>query len=127
MRRIAPLLALVAVVLAACADEAPGDEVHSGVRGVVLAGPQCPVEQEGSPCPDLPVPDVEIRALQDGSVVGSVRTDDRGRFELLLAPGDYVVEAVLDGGGPPSAKPVAVTVPQGDFADVTVPVDTGIR
>lgn len=127
MRRIVPLLALVAVVLAACADEAPGDEVRSGVRGVVLAGPQCPVEQEGSPCPDLPLPDVDVRALQDGSVVGSDRTDDQGRFELLLAPGDYVVEAVLEGGGPPSAKPVAVTIPQGGFADVTVPVDTGIR
>jgi len=123
------LLALVGVtfLLASCGDDAPGTEVDTGVRGVVLAGPQCPVVQEGSPCPDEPMPDVEVRVLQNGAVIGSTRTDTEGRFELLLRPGVYVLEAVLEGGGPPSAKPVDATVTQGGFAEVTVLVDTGIR
>jgi len=123
------LLALVGVslLLASCGDDVPGTEAGTGLRGTVLAGPQCPVVQEGSPCPDEPMPDVEVRALQNGAVIGSTRTDTEGRFELLLRPGVYVLEAVLEGGGPPSAKPVNATVTQGGFAEVTVLVDTGIR
>ena len=122
------LFALVGVtlLLAACGDDVPGTEVDTGIRGVVLAGPQCPVVQEGSPCPDEPMPNVEVRALQSGAAIGSTRTDAEGRFELLLRPGDYVLEAVLE-GGPPSAKPVNVTVTEGGFTEVTVLVDTGIR
>jgi hypothetical protein len=123
------LLALVCLtlVLAACGDDVPGTDVDTGIRGVVLAGPQCPVVREGSPCPDEPMSGVEVRALQDDSVIRSDRTDVEGRFELLLPPEDYVLEAVLEGGAAPSAKPVNATVTEGGFTEVTVLVDTGIR
>jgi hypothetical protein len=127
--RRALVLAFVTLALAGCGDDVgPGADVDTGVTGVVLAGPQCPVVQEGSPCPDLPVPDVEVRALRDGSVAGTGRTNAEGRFEILLDPGDYVLEAVVgEGGGPPFAEQVDVTVPSGGVVEVTVPVDTGIR
>jgi hypothetical protein len=73
------------------------------------------------------MPDLEVQATRDGSVVASDRTDAEGRFELGVPPGDYVVQAVLPGAGPPSAKPVNVTVPAAGFTQVTVLVDTGIR
>ncbi len=126
-RLLVLVLGSTVLLLAACGEDVPGTSIDAGVRGVVLAGPQCPVVQEGSPCPDEPMPGVKIRALQDGGVVGSARTDAEGRFELLLPPGDYVIEAVLPSPGPPSAKPVSVSVPEGGFAHVTVLVDTGIR
>jgi hypothetical protein len=124
------LLAFVALasVLAACGSSPGGTDVATGIRGVVLAGPQCPVEQPGSPCPDLPLPDVEVRASRDGSVAGTARTDEQGRFRIALEPGRYTVEAVVSAGGvPPTSRPVEVTVPASGFAEVTVPVDTGIR
>jgi hypothetical protein len=119
-------LAISVLALASCGEEASGTKAGTGARGVVLAGPQCPVEQEGSPCPDEPMSNVEVQATAGGSVVGTARTDAAGRFELLLEPGDYLIEAVLP-AGPPSAKPTSVTVPPHGFAQVTVLVDTGIR
>ena len=87
MKRFLPVLLLVPLLLAACGDDGSGADADSGVRGVVLLGPQCPVVQEASPCPDEPMPGVEVRALRDGSVVGRDRTDAVGRFEIALAPG----------------------------------------
>jgi hypothetical protein len=47
---------------------------------------------------------------------------------VALHPGRYEVQAVVEEGGPGmSAKPVDVTVRSGEFADVKVPVDSGIR
>ncbi|MGE5460026.1 MAG: MSCRAMM family protein [Solirubrobacterales bacterium] len=128
MRRPLTVLALAISVLslASCGQDASGMKAETGVRGVVLAGPQCPVEQAGSPCPDEPMTNVEVQATTRGSVVATARTDAEGRFELPLEPGDYVIEAVLP-AGPPSAKPTSVTVPSHGFAQVTVLVDTGIR
>ena len=128
MKRFLPLLLLVPLLLAACGDDGSGADADSGVRGVVLLGPQCPVVQEASPCPDEPMPGVEVRALRDGSVVGSDRTDAVGRFEIALAPGTYVLQAIVGTDGPPpTARPVNAIVVEGSFTDVTVPVDSGIR
>jgi len=121
------LLAALLVGVTACgiADDSSGE---TGVRGVVLAGPQCPVETVESPCPDQPLPDLPVRiSTQAGDPVGELTTDEVGRFSLPVPPGRYVVEALLGSAGPGSAEPVAVTVGRAGFADVTVRVDTGIR
>jgi hypothetical protein len=118
-------LALLSLVLVACGDGA-GDG-SSGVRGQVLAGPQCPVEQEGSPCPDLPFEGVVVASTTDGEVART-ETDADGRFELDLDPGTYAVVAEASGSAqPPFGEPQDVTVPEGAFVDVTLTVDTGIR
>jgi hypothetical protein len=100
------------------------------VTGVVLLGPQCPVEVEGSPCPDQPVA-AELRVLEAGSndVVATVRSGDDGRFRVALPPGSYVIESLppTPGNPFPFAKPVDVTVRAGLFTEVTVLLDTGIR
>lgn len=125
-----PLILLLAVVAVACgSDAATAGAEDQGVRGVVLLGPQCPVETDASPCPDVPLPGVRIRVLQDGEPLDVTATsDESGRFELQLAPGQYTLEAIVPSDGPGMfAKPVDVTVSAGSFVDVVVPVDTGIR
>ena len=92
----------------------------------MLAGPQCPVAIAGSPCPDKPFPGTVIATLVSGGSA-QVKTDDQGKFRLALEPGTYVVSLVLSSTGPPTVKPVPVMVVQGQFAQVTVSVDTGIR
>jgi carboxypeptidase family protein len=124
------ILSFLAVVAVACGSEAATPRAEDqGVRGVVLLGPQCPVETAASPCPDVPLPGVTIRVLHDGEPLDVTATsDESGRFELRLPPGQYTLEAIVPPEGPGMfAKPVDVTVPAGAFVDVVVPVDTGIR
>jgi hypothetical protein len=94
---------------------------------MVVAGPQCPVEQIGSPCPDQPFAGTVRATTLDGSIVAEVETDREGRFRIPLDPGTYVLDVVLVGGGPPTATPYPVRVDQGRFTTVTLNVDTGIR
>ncbi|HXF37339.1 MAG TPA: carboxypeptidase-like regulatory domain-containing protein [Actinomycetota bacterium] len=123
MRGIASLT--LVVLLAACGGRGGGDAVDSGIRGRVLAGPQCPVVVEGSPCPDRPFVGL-VRATSDGRTA-EARTDQEGRFSLPVPPGRWTVSAVVEGGGPPTPIPVTVRVQPGAYVRVTLEVDTGIR
>lgn len=126
MRFIASLF--VAFALVACAGASSGDDpvARSGIRGVVTAGPQCPVVVQGSPCPDRPWSGTVRVATPDGDTVSEVETDARGGFSVDLEPGSYEVLAVT-GGRPPNASPEAVEVEVDTFTEVTLVVDTGIR
>jgi hypothetical protein len=119
--------AFVLLALTGCARSSGGSTgaMDSGVRGVVLAGPQCPVESASSPCPDRPWAGV-VEARRAGDLVRQ-RTDAEGRFELRLAPGTWTVTPVVEGAGPPSARPVQVQVRAHAFTTVTLTLDTGIR
>lgn len=125
MRRIGVVVVLLALAAAACARGGAGDGTQ-GVRGVVLRGPMCPVEQKGSPCPEEPVPDARITVLRDGEAVTIATSDRDGRFEIVLAPGRYTLE-VEPGAAGLFAKPVEVDVPAGSFVRVDLVIDTGIR
>jgi Carboxypeptidase regulatory-like domain len=129
MRRSFIAVVLLSMLTAACAkaSDGPGSGGESGVRGVVVAGPQCPVESAESPCPDEPVPNTEIQVKRSGEVVATATSDQGGAFKISVPPGTYTVEAVADPGGIGYAKPVDVTVTEGTFAQVSVVIDTGIR
>lgn len=128
MKRIAALSFVLVALTAACAKGTAGGATDSGIHGIVLLGPMCPVEQAGSPCPDKPM-QTEVRVLgPDGMEVAKVPSGADGRFTVTLDPGTYTLIPVLPGdGGPPSAQPVAVTVVAHSFADVQILVDSGIR
>ena len=123
MKRFA--LVLVAVAVASCGGNGSGDGT-SGIRGQALAGPQCPVEVQGSPCPPVPYEGTVVASDVDGGAEYTVETDADGRFELPLEPGTYEISIVSD-SSPPFAKPQSVTVEPRSFAEVMVSVDTGIR
>ena len=123
MKRFAPFL--VALALTSCGGDGAGDGT-SGIRGQALSGPQCPVEVQGSPCPDLPYEGTVIVTDSESSEEFTVETDSEGRFELSLEPGTYEVSIVSE-TSPPFAKPQTVTVEPGAFAEIAVSVDTGIR
>jgi hypothetical protein len=63
---------------------------------------------------------------KEGATVASVRTDAQGRFEVRLEPGGYVL-ATGEAEALPLLKPVQVTVVEGEFTDVTLGFDSGIR
>jgi hypothetical protein len=124
-RFVLVLLLAVAGAVASCGGDGAGDGT-SGIRGQVRSGPHCPVEVEGSPCPDLPWRGTVIAIDTETGVELTVTTDADGRFELPLAPGSYEVSIVSE-SSPPFAKPQTVTVDPGSFTEIAVSVDTGIR
>jgi hypothetical protein len=132
MRRFVALAAfavLAAATIGACAGGAGGSagEGSSGIRGVVLAGPQCPVESAERPCPPRPLPAVRVEVRSGGELVADATTDDRGAFSVIVDPGTYDVQAAPGQEGYMGSKPVRVVVARGAFTRVDVPVDTGIR
>ena len=142
MRRAACALALIAAL--AVAGMAPataavaarhrhhrahhhGGGTPSGVRGVVTAGPVCPVERipPDPNCADRPIEARVLVTHGGGGVVASGSSGSDGSFEIRVAPGHYEVTATTKFAM--RCDSVAVDVAAGAFTDVTVPCDTGIR
>ncbi len=106
----------------------PGE---SGIRGVVTAGPTCPVmtDPPDPNCAERPVAGAEL-VIRDagGAQVASVRSGADGSFAVALAPGAYeVVPQPVDGlMGTPA--PLDVRVEPGEPGEpLAVSYDTGIR
>ncbi|MGW2559106.1 carboxypeptidase-like regulatory domain-containing protein [Streptomyces sp. NPDC001514] len=102
----------------------------SGVVGVVVLYPVCPVESvpaEGSEDPCRAVPTEATVRVRDASdaLVATTRSGHDGRFRASLRPGEYVLEATAPGST--GCHPIGVTVTPGTYANVTVHCDTGIR
>jgi hypothetical protein len=120
-------LAILAVAASLAACGASGSGAEATIRGVVLVGPMCPVEVEGSPCPDQPYAGVDVTAFVEGDMgVASDRTDAEGRFELTVRGGTtYRVTVIVQAPQVPTAR--RVTLDEGEDAQVTLHVDSGIR
>jgi hypothetical protein len=107
----------------------PSMAERSGLEGRVTIGPQCPVLEEGVPCPDRPY-QAEIAVLDEnsGRVVATFTSAVDGRFRVELPPGRYV----LDPGEPllvdePRAEKMTIDVEAGRYTEVTLRFDSGIR
>lgn len=115
----------LALVLAACGGSAPEGQ---GIRGLVLLGPNCPVEQEGVPCPDTPCQVQLVITNPEGTqVVKTFSSRADGTFEVTLPVGEYAIRSATPGGFPYCASDQPVTVRAGSMTETTVFCDTGIR
>lgn len=60
--------------------------------------------------------------------VAGFESDEEGRFELALPPGDYTLVPSADTPIPfAQRQKTAVTVPESGFATVAIRLDTGMR
>ena len=98
----------------------------TGVFGSVLAGPTCPVERVGQPCPPEPVIATVFAQGLDGKTVAATDTSENGHYALTLEPGTYRV-LVIKTSPFPRCPIAAVTVPSGTAVHVDINCDTGIR
>jgi len=118
---------IVLFTLAACSkDDLLEPGAAQGIEGIVLLGPQCPVQTLEDPCPDLPYEAwIDVRTA-DGESVTRIRSGEDGRFRIGLRPGRYVLDP--ESGDPfPIASEQEVEVRDGAYSEVVVSFDTGIR
>jgi len=102
----------------------------SGIRGSVVLGPTCPTGSEPGahdPVPCLTPYAAELVVLDlENVVVERVTSGGDGKFTIDLPPGEYVITP--EAGDPyPIAQPVPVTVVAGQYVEVEINYDTGIR
>jgi hypothetical protein len=119
---------MASLVVTSCSDVGEPDPKDSGVEGVALIGPTCPVERDppDPDCADRPLAHATIRAQRAADVVGNTKTDAQGRFRLPLEPGSY--QLYTSGGIQPFGTPVAtVRVVSNRFTRVELRIDSGIR
>lgn len=129
--RTAPFVTAGILLLAGCGDATPMATTSSGLTGTVHLGPQCPVETLDQPCEDKPAAGVTVtvseqlpgEAYAAGATIAETRTDSSGSFQVVVAPGLYVVTA--DAGM--SCELMDARVTAGTYTQVDVPCDTGIR
>jgi hypothetical protein len=127
------VLCALGLVLVACGPVQPASAtptpsptaLDSGIRGIVLLGPVCATAgAESSPCL---TPYAAELVITDGAgnVVARVTSSSDGRFQVLLPPGDYVIQPDNGPDGNPSSSPQNVTVTPDEFEDVEIDYDTG--
>lgn len=125
------LLRLTACTLAALAALAIGiaggaSRPDSGIRGLVLYGPTCPVQRPGQRCVRPFQASITIKREPAGTVVAHVRSGADGRFTARLKAGSYLL-APRNGKPYPRAQPKTVSVRRHRFATVMIRFDSGIR
>lgn len=131
------VIALAALVLLAAACNPGGGPagtptglplLTTGIRGVVLAGPTCPVERpDQSPCVRS-VPGATIVALDSARhEVARTESDASGAYFLRLPPSTYEVVPQAVEGLMGVAPETTVTVPSGAPVQLDLHYDTGIR
>ena len=104
---------------------------NSGIQGVVMAGPTCPVERNppDPACADRPTAtNIWIsRKTAPQQVIATTQSDKQGTFQLSLPPGEYVIQAGSSGLPFPRCSDTTATVGPSGYTNVVVSCDTGIR
>lgn len=125
MLRRAFLFEIVCLLTLAChSPSAP--TLTTGLTGTVLRGPITPVCQIQVPC-DAPF-SADFSVEQNGTVVSRFRSDQDGRFTVMLEPGAYRV--IPAANAPiifPASQAKIVDVLAGGLTQIHLTFDTGIR
>ena len=108
-------------------DSACGTVGPSGVAGIVLVGPTCPVQRVDDPCPDRPLAATLLVRDAAGRPVCTTASGGDGRFRAALPAGDYVLDPGPSNLRWPRGSATAVTVPGGRWVEAVVAFDSGIR
>ncbi len=119
------LIGVLILVLATCSLYNPTPR-GSGIEGQVLIGPTCPVVQPGQECPEQPYQATLTVRNSSGVQIAQVQTDAQGHFRIPLVPGNYSLHPESP-GGPAFAGDQMFTVETGNYTQLTIHYDSGIR
>ena len=98
----------------------------SGVRLTATIRPTCPgPERPGQICTQ-PYQGLFIVTNNAGAEAARATTDQDGKATIDLPPGNYTITPKVEGRFP-SGAPAAVTVLFGQYVEVSIELDSGIR
>jgi hypothetical protein len=117
------LAALLVVLTVGCSSRT---SENTGLAGHVLIGPACPVEQLNNRCPDKPYQAVLSVFDANRRKIVKFQTDANGYFHQALGPGIYILHPESP-GVMPVAPEQTFSVLSGQFTQLTVTYDSGIR
>lgn len=119
------LIGVLILVLATCSIYSPTPR-GSGIEGLVLLGPICPVLQQGQECPDQPYQATLTVNSLTGLQIAQFQSDEQGRFQVSLVPGEYILHPEAP-NGLPFAGDQSFVVETGRYTQIIVHYDSGIR
>lgn len=104
------------------------DDFSTGVKGQVFIGPITPVEREGI-INKAPYEALLKFADNNGNIIKKIKTDENGKFETALGPGNYTIipESINKTGRYPIGKNKEITINPGEVLSVEIDFDSGIR
>ncbi len=102
--------------------------IATGVRGLVLVGPSCPVEKmpPDGKCAPHPL-EIALVVSADGKEVARGMSGTDGRFSFTLAPGEYHIAPAKNSAIFPRVASRDFVVTHAGFTEVTLEADSGIR
>jgi len=107
-------------------DPARTPLVASGIHLTAMVGPTCPgPERPGQVC-RLPYEGLFVVTDDTGAEVARATTNQNGKATFDLPAGTYTVTPGVDGKFP-SGAPAAVVVAPGQYLEVSIDLDSGIR
>ena len=102
----------------------------SGIRGIAKLGPTCPVQPAYDPtgaCADKPFAgQFEVKS-SIGTVVKTFSTGSTGTFSVALPAGTYSIEPLPGTYYPRMISQTGIVVKSGQFTEITILFDSGIR
>ncbi len=108
-------------------------DAHSGIQGRALLGPICPGPQQAgglraTQCADQPY-QAKFKILDEQeNEIATFQTGEDGRYKVALDPGTYeLVPQTNPQEIFPRASSQSVTVLDGEYIEITIIFDTGIR
>ena len=114
---------------AAC--PAPGQgQSGSGIQGIVLLGPTCPVERNppDPQCADKFYQTSLVVTTSDGTqTIKTFSSDADGKFSVQLPPGAYAIRSAPSSSMLPRCSTGTIDVGTAAYASTNIYCDTGIR
>jgi hypothetical protein len=137
--RITATIFLLPILFApfGCSQNRAQKKLDSGIEGKVLLGPMSAVVNHDKPMPDKPYK-ATIKVLNPNrEQIAQFETDEAGRFKVALEPGEYIISPIapntpqtpgsLQVPKPPYPEEQKVKVKPGEYAQIIVRYDTGLR
>lgn len=119
------LIGISILLLATWSFHSPAPR-ESGIEGQVLIGQTCPAAQLGQGCPAQPYPATLTVNSPNGGMIIQFQTDGQGHFRVPLAPGEYILHPESPNGLPFAADQM-INVGTGQYTQITVNYDNGVR
>ena len=126
IRTFSIILGLVFMDVCSCTGQTPSGG-ESGIEGIITISPSRPGPIRDDEAGSVPLANAMFVVENNSGEVGSLSTDDQGRFRMALPPGHYKVSLKGRKSSIGRFGPFEVDVTSGKMTKVQWECDSGIR